>query len=60
MSAFVAVRYHPGLTAFSQRRCAAGTAKQVALPACRRQRLTILNAMVTHQKPWHVQEVPRA
>jgi transposase len=60
MSALVAVRYNPVRNAFSQRLCTAGKAKKVALTACMRTLLTILNAMVTHQKPWHVQEVPSA
>jgi transposase len=60
MSALVAVRYNPVLKAFYQRLCAAGKAKKVALTACMRKLLTILNAMVKHQKPWHVQEVPSA
>jgi hypothetical protein len=58
MSALVAIRYNPVLTAFSQRLCRAGNAKKVALTACMRNLLTILNAMVKYQKPWHVQEVP--
>jgi transposase len=60
MSTLVAVRYHPVLRAFYQRLCRAGKAKKVALTACMRKLLTILNAMVKHQKPWHVQEVPSA
>ena len=60
MSALVAVRYNPVRKAFSQRLCTAGKAKKVALTACMRKLLTILHAMVKHQKPWHVQEVPRA
>jgi transposase len=60
MSALVAVRYNPELKAFYQRLCAAGKAKKVALTACMRTRLTMLNAIVKHQKPWHVQEVPSA
>jgi transposase len=60
MSTLVAVRYHPGLTAFYQRLCTAGKAKKVALTACMRKLLTILNAMVKHQKPWQVREVPSA
>jgi transposase len=59
MSTLVAVRYNPVLKAFYQRLCAAGKAKKVALTACMRKLLTILNAMVKHQKPWHMQEVPR-
>jgi transposase len=60
MSALVAVRYNPVLKAFYQRLCTAGKAKKVALTACMRKLLTILNAMVKHHKPWHVQEVPSA
>ena len=60
MSALVAVRYHPVLKAFSQRLGTAGKAKKVALTACLRKLLTILHAMVKHQKPWHGQEVPSA
>jgi len=33
---------------------------KVALTACMRKLLTILNAMVKHHTPWHVQEVPNA
>jgi transposase len=45
---------------FDERLCAAGKAKKVALTACMRKLLTILNAMVKHQKPWQVQEEPIA
>ncbi len=60
MSTLVAVRYNPVLKRFYERLCAAGKAKKVALTACMRKLLTILNAMVKHQKPWHVQEEPIA
>lgn len=60
MSALVAVRYNPVLKTFYQRLCRAGKVKKVALTACMRKLVTILNAMVKHQKPWHVQEVPSA
>ena len=60
MSTLVAVRYNPVLKAFYQRLCTAGKAKKVALTACMRKLLTILNAMVKHQTPWQVQEVPSA
>ena len=60
MSTLVAVRYNPVLKRFYERLCAAGKAKKVALTACMRKLLTILNAMVKHLKPWHVQEVPNA
>jgi transposase len=60
MSTLVAVRYNPVLKRFYERLCTAGKAKKVALMACMRKLLTILNAMVKHHKPWQVQEVPSA
>jgi len=60
MSTLVAVRSHPVLIAFDQRLCRAGKAKKVALMACMLTLVMILNAMVKHQKPWHMQEVPSA
>ena len=57
MSALVAVRYNPVLTAFYARLRAAGKAAKVALTACMRQLLTILNAMVKHHTAWQPQEV---
>ena len=60
MRARVAVRSQPVRKAFSQRLCAAGTAKKVALTAGMRTRLTMLHALVKPQKPWHVQEGPSA
>ena len=57
MRALVAVRYHPGLKAFYARLRAAGQAAKVALTACRRKLLTILNAMVKHHTAWQPQEV---
>jgi transposase len=60
MSTLVAVRYNPVLQRFYERLRTAGKGAKVALTACMRKLLTILNAMVKHQKPWHVQEVPSA
>jgi transposase len=60
MSTLVAGRDNPILTAFYARLRAAGKAAKVALTACMRTRLTILNAMVKHHTPWQVQEVPNA
>jgi transposase len=57
MSPLGAGRYNPVLKAFSQRLRAAGKVAQVALTACMRTLLTILNAMVQHQTPWQPQEV---
>ena len=55
MSALVAVRYNPVLKAFYNRLRAAGKVAKVALTACMRKLLTILNAMVKHQTPWQPQ-----
>jgi transposase len=60
MSTLVAVRYHPRLKAFYERLRAQGKAAKVALTACMRKLLPILNAMVKHHTPWQVQEVPNA
>jgi transposase len=60
MSTLVAVRYNPVLKRFYERLRTAGKVAKVALTACMRKLLTILNAMVKHQKPWHVQEEPIA
>jgi len=57
MSTLVAVRYNPVLKAFYQRLRATGKLAKVALIACMRKLLTILNAMVKHQTPWQPQEV---
>jgi transposase len=60
MGTLVAVRHNPVLKAFYERLCRVGKVKKVALIACLRKLLTILNAMAKHQKLWHVQEVPSA
>jgi transposase len=57
MSTLVAVRYNPVLKAFYERLRAVGKAATVALTACMRKRLTILNAMVKHHTPWQPKEV---
>jgi len=57
MSTVVAVKHNAVLKAFYVRLCAAGKAKKVALTACMRKFLTILNAMVKHQTPWQPREV---
>ena len=53
MAALVASRYNPAIRAFYQRLLAAGKPKKVALVACMRKLLTILNAMLRHKTPWH-------
>lgn len=52
MAALVASRRNPVIRAFYQRLCQAGKAKKLALTACLRKLLTILNAMVKSRTPW--------
>jgi transposase len=52
MGALAASRHNQVIAAFYHRLCAAGKAKKVALTACMRKLLTILNAMVKHLTPW--------
>jgi len=53
MAALVATRRNPRLAAFYQRLLAAGKPKKVALVACMRKLLTILNAMLATNTRWH-------
>jgi len=57
MAALVAARFNPVIRAFYQRLCAAGKAKKVALTACMRKLLIILNAMLKHRTPWRTELV---
>lgn len=52
MAALVASRHNPVIKTFYQRLLATGKPKKVALVACMRKLLTILNAMVRSGKPW--------
>ena len=52
MPTVVAVRWNPVLREFYQRLVAAGKPKKVALVACMRKLLIILNAMLKHRTPW--------
>jgi len=52
MGALVASRRNPVIAAFYQRLLAVGKPKQLALVACMRKLLTILNAMVRSGSPW--------
>jgi transposase len=53
MSTLASVRHNPVLKAFYARLRAVGKAPKVALTACMRKLLTILNAMLKHRTPWH-------
>jgi len=52
MAALAASRHNPVISAFYQRLLAAGKAKKVALTACMRKLLVILNAMLKHHTSW--------
>ena len=57
MAAMVAARFNPVIRAFYQRLCTAGKAKKVALTACMRKLLMVLNAMLKHRTPWRTELV---
>lgn len=52
MATLVATKYNPVIKQFYERLVAAGKLKKVALVACMRKLLTILNAMVRDNKPF--------
>ncbi len=52
MAALVATRFNPVISEFYVRLCAMGKAKKVALVACMRKLLTIMNSMLKYHMPW--------
>ena len=52
MATLVATRRNPVIRAFYERLLAVGKPKKVALTACMRKLLTILNAMIRNRTPW--------
>jgi transposase len=52
MATVASVRCNPVLRGFYERLCAAGKPRKVALTACMRKLLTILNAMMHRQTRW--------
>lgn len=52
MGTLVATRYNPVIRRFYQHLCASGKMKKVALVACMRKFITILNAILRHHTPW--------
>jgi len=55
MAALVASKHNPVIKAFYKRLLAVGKPKKVALVACMRKLLTILNAMVRSGQPWNAE-----
>lgn len=54
MAALVATRYNVTIRAFYRRLVASGKPKKLALVACMRKLLTMLNAMVRTNTPWEI------
>jgi transposase len=54
MAALVASRCNPKIREFHRRLRAGGKAPKVALVACMRKLLTILNAMIKHRTRWSI------
>ncbi len=57
MAALVGTRQNSVIKAFYKRLLAAGKEKKVALVACMRKLLTILNAMVRNNEQWRIEKV---
>ena len=57
MAALVGVRCNPVIAAFYERLLKAGKAKKVALVACMRKLLTILNAMIRSKTVWRLNNI---
>jgi transposase len=55
MGTLTAIRFNPVIEAFYQRLIAAGKKHKVAMTACMRKLLTILNAMIKSSAPWNLQ-----
>jgi transposase len=53
MAALVAIQHNPAIKVFHSRLIAAGKPKKVAIVACMRKLLTILNAMLRDQASWN-------
>jgi transposase len=54
MATLAAIRHNPVIRDFHQRLITAGKLKKVAITACMRKLLVILNAMVRHNTTWNV------
>jgi transposase len=56
MAALSAIRHNPVIGRFHQKLIAAGKPKKVAIVACMRKLLVILNAMLRDQQPWNAEK----
>jgi len=57
MGAVVAMRHNPIIKAFYDRLVERGKSKKLALTACVRKMLVILNAMVRANQPWQTPDL---
>jgi transposase len=57
MAVITGIRWNPVIKAFYDHLCSVGKAKKVALTACMRKLLTILNAMMKNRTTWRCQPV---
>lgn len=60
MATLTATRMNPVIKTFYARLLKAGKEKKVALTACMRKLITILNAMIKHSKAWQVESTAAA
>ena len=60
MAALVAIRHNPTIRAFYERLVGVGKPKKVALVACMRKLLTMVNTMVRTGEPWQPEYAARA
>ena len=54
MAMLSAIQHNPVMRSFYLRLVAQGKHKKVAITACMRKMMTILNAMVRDQRPWQM------
>jgi transposase len=57
MATLVAIRHNAQIKRFYNRLCNAGKLKKVAIIACMRKLLVIMNAMIKNQQPWQFNDV---
>jgi transposase len=60
MGALIASRHNPQIKEFYERLLEAGKPKKVALVACMRKLLTVLNAMMRERTPWRCPHAPNS
>jgi transposase len=56
MAALVAAHFNPVISQYYNRLCSDGKAKKVALVACMRKLIIILNTMIKYNTTWHVDQ----